>query len=180
VLEAHLASVATRPVLTVSALEPLTSQLARAGRGAGLFPESASVNLGSDVSSAWAVNPGEVPRSGWNQVRPLVRDTLGSLVDQASLAGELELMLRLGYEVLPAGVSEFAPAAGLGPITAVTEGDPAEIGHRHSVTNSHMPTDAPVRTAADVKVTATALPAGIPEIARELAARILADLRTRR
>jgi hypothetical protein len=199
VLEGYVASVAAGPVLTVSALEPLTSQLVRAGRGVGLFPESASVTLGSDVNSAWAVNPGEMPHGGWNQVhragpagvavdrdgsvlvfRPLVRDTLGSLVDQVSLTRELELMLRLGYEVLPAGVSEFAPAAGLGPITGVTEGNPAEIGHRHGGSGLRMSTDVPVRTTADVKVAATALPAGIPEIARELAARILADLRTRR
>jgi hypothetical protein len=89
-------------------------------------------------------------------------------------------MLRLGYEVLPAGVSEFAPAAGLGPITGVTDGNPADIGHRHSASGLRMPTDMPVRTTPDLKVATTALPAGIPEIARELAARILADLRTRR
>lgn len=199
VLEAHLASVTARPVLTVSALAPLTSQLARTGRGAGLFPESAGVNLGSDASSVWAVNLGEIPRGGWNQVhragpagiavdrdgsvlvfRPLVRDSLGALVDQASLAGELEFMLRLGYEVLPAGVSEFAPVAGLGSISGIAEGDPAGIGHRHGVSSLRMPTDTPVRTIADVEVAATALPAGIPEIARELAARVLADLHTRR
>jgi hypothetical protein len=95
--------------------------------------------------------------------KPLARDTLGALVNQPYLAAELERMLRLGYEVLPCGVPEFAPAAGRDPITQVMEGDPADVG-----------------TSADAKVAAAALPAAIPEIARELAARILAELRTRR
>ncbi len=43
-----------------------------------------------------------------------------------------------------------------------------------------MSTSGPVHTTAGAKVTAAALPAAIPEIARELAARILAELRTRR
>ncbi len=59
------------------------------------------------------------------------------------------------------------------------EGDPADVGRRHS-SGMRMSTSGPVHTAADAKVTAAALPAAIPEIARELAARILAELRTRR
>lgn len=198
VLEVHLAPAIVRPVLPVSALEPLASHLGRAGRDAGLFPEDASVNLGSDANSAWATNSGETARRGWNQVnrdgptgvvvdrdgsvivfKPLARDALGALVNQPSLAAHLESMLRLGHEVLPADVSEFAPAAGLGPITQVIEGDPADVGRRSS-SGMRMSTETPVRTTADTKVAAAALPAAIPEIARELAARILAELRTRR
>jgi hypothetical protein len=113
--------------------------------------------------------------------KPLTRDTLGALVNQPYLAAELEPLLRLGYEVLPGGVTEFAPAAGLDPITQVMEGDPADVGRRHSSgMRMRMSTSGPVRTSADAKVAAAALPAAIPEIARELAARILAELRTRR
>jgi hypothetical protein len=54
VLEVHLAAVTDRPVLPVSALEPLASRLGRAGRDAGLFTEGASVDLGADTGSAWA------------------------------------------------------------------------------------------------------------------------------
>jgi hypothetical protein len=59
------------------------------------------------------------------------------------------------------------------------EGDPADLGRRTS-SGMRMSAQAPVRTVADAKVCVAALPAAIPEIARELAARILAELRTRR
>jgi len=59
------------------------------------------------------------------------------------------------------------------------EGDPADVGRRSS-SGIAMSAEAPVRTTADTKVAGAALPAAIPEIARELAARILAELRTRR
>ena len=111
--------------------------------------------------------------------KPLARDMLGALVNQSYLAEELEPMLRLGHEVLPAGLTEFAPAAGLEPITQVMEGDPANVGHRTS-SGMRTSTSGPVRTTADAKVAAAALPAAIPEIARELAAWLLAGLRTRR
>jgi hypothetical protein len=198
VLEVHLAAVTDRPVLPVSALEPLASRLGRAGRDAGLFTEAASVDLGSDTGSAWAKSCTDSTRRAWDQVsrggpsgvavdrdgsviawKPLARDTLGALVNQPYLAAELEPMLRLGYEVLPSGVTEFAPAAGLDPTTQVMEGDPADVGRRHS-SGMRMSTSGPVRTSADAKVAAAALPAAIPEIARELSARILAELRTRR
>lgn len=198
VLEAHLAAVTARPVLPVSVLAPLASRLGRAGRDAGLFTEAASVDLGSDTNGAWAKSCSDMTRRAWDQVtrggpsgvavdrdgsviafKPLARDTLGALVNQPYLAAELEPMLRLGHEALPSGVTEFAPAAGLEPITQVMEGDPADVGHRNS-SGMRMSTSGPVHTTADTKVAAAALPAAIPEIARELAARILAELRTRR
>jgi len=198
VLELHLASVVGGPVLPVGALEPLASRLGRAGRDGGLFPESASVDLGSDAFSAWARSSARSAGGGWNRARrdgpagvaadrdgsvmsfrPLARDDLGSLVSLPVLAADLEPMLRLGHELLPPGITDFVPAAGLGPVTQVMEGDPADLGRRTS-SGIRMSAQAPVRTAADAKVAAAALPAAIPEIASELAARILAELRTRR
>lgn len=151
VLELHLASVTGRPVLPVSALEPLASRLGRAGRDAGLFTESASVDLGSGTCSAWARSSAQAARGGWNRIRrdgpagvaldrdgsvvtfrPLARDDLGALVSLPALTAELESMLRLGRELIPSGITEFAPAAGLGPVTQVMEGDPADLGRRSS------------------------------------------------
>jgi hypothetical protein len=185
-------------VLPVSALQPLVSSLGRAGRDAGLFSQAASVGLGSDSGTAWASSPGDQLRGSWNQVsldgasgvavdrnggvlvfKPLARDMLGTLVNEAYLARELEPLLRLGREVLPAGMAEFAPAAGLAPIDRVMEGDPSEVGHRSSG-GMRMSGSKPVRTVPDVKVAAAALPRAIPEIAHELAARIMAELRARR
>ena len=88
-------------------------------------------------------------------------------------------MLALGHEVLPSGVTELGPAAGLEPITQVMEGDPTDLGHR-TRSGMRMSASAVVHTVADAKVAAAALPAAIPEVARELAARIIAELRTRR
>jgi hypothetical protein len=55
------------------------------------------------------------------------------------------------------------------------EGDPADVGRRDS-SGMRMSTSGPVRTSADAKVAATALPAATPDFARELAARILAEV----
>jgi hypothetical protein len=198
VLEAHLAAVTSGPLLPVSALQTLASRLGRTGRDAGLFTEGASLSLDSDADTAWATSTsGEADRS-WNEVYrggprgmaadrngsvliyvSLPRDMLGTLVSQPYLAEQLDLLLRTGYEVLPSDVKEIAPAAGLEPVDRVIEGDPADIGHRSSST-LRMAGSKPVRTTPDVKVAAAALPRAIPEIARELAARLMAELRTRR
>jgi hypothetical protein len=109
----------------------------------------------------------------------LPRDTLGTVVNQPYLAEHLELLLRTGHQVLSADVKEIAPAAGLEPVDRVIEGDPADIGRRSSST-LRMAASQPVRTTPDTMVAVTALPRAIPEIARELAARLMAELRTRR
>ena len=186
------------PICRSAALRPLASRLGRAGCDAGLFSEAASVDLGSDSNTAWASSPRDQPRGSWSQVsrggpsgvaagrnggvvvfKPLARDMLGTLVNEAFLAREFEPLLRLGHEVLPTGLAEFAPAAGLAPIGQVMEGDPDQVGHRSS-SGMRMSGSTPVRTVPDVKVAVAALPGAIPEIARELAARIIAELRTRR
>ena len=76
-------------------------------------------------------------------------------------------------------MSSEAVQAGLAPIDRVIEGDPSEVGHRSSG-GMRMSGSKPVRTVPDVKVAVAALPRAIPEIAHELAARIMAELRTRR
>jgi hypothetical protein len=198
VLEAHLAALTTQPLLPVSALEPLASRLGRMGRDAGLFREDASLVLDSDTYTAWATSTGGQPGRSWNQVSrggpsgiaadrngtvlayaSLPRDTLGTLVNNSYLAEQLETLLRIGYDALPANVREIAPTAGLEPVDRVIEGNPAEIGHR-STSTLRMSASKPARTTPDTKVTVAALPRGIPEIARELAARLMAELRTRR
>jgi hypothetical protein len=185
-------------MLLVSALEPLAGRLVRAGRETGLFSESSSVDCGSDADAAWARSSGDQVRREWNQVssdgptgvavnrdgsvvafKSLARDGLGSLVNKPYLAAELESLLQLAYEVLPTNISEVAPAAGLEPITQVMEGDPLDVGRRTGG-GMRMSTSGPVRTRPDAKVVTAAMPAGIPEVAQELAARILAELRTRR
>ena len=199
VLEAHLAVAASKPLLPVSALRPLASGISRAGRDAGLFSEDAGLALGSDADTAWAVaaDSRQAGRS-WNQVQrggpsgvavdrtgavlayaALPRDTLGTLVNDTYLAGQLEPLLRIAHHMLPAEVNEVVPVAGLEPVDRVVEGDPAELGHRSSST-LRMSASKPVRTVPDAKVAAAALPRAIPEIARELAARLMAELRTRR
>ena len=199
VLEAHLAVAASKPLLPVSALRPLASGISRAGRDAGLFSEDAGLAIGSDADTAWAVaaDSRQAGRS-WNQVQrggpsgvavdrtgavlayaALPRDTLGTLVNDTYLAGQLEPLLRIVHHMLPAEVNEVVPVAGLEPVDRVVEGDPAELGHRSSST-LRMSGSKPVRTVPDAKVAAAALPRAIPEIARELAARLMAELRTRR
>ena len=199
VLELHLATPTSGPLLPVSSLRPLASNLGRIGREAGLFNEQASLDLDSDTGTAWAVSTdSRLSHGPFDQVQqggpsgmaidrtgtvlaytPLPRDTLGSLVSEPYLASRLELLLRVAYQVLPVELDEVVPAAGLEPIDRVIEGDPDDLGRRSSGT-LRMSQSNPVRTEPDTKVATTALPRAIPEIASELAARLMAELRTRR
>jgi hypothetical protein len=198
VLEAHLAALTPRPLLPVSALQPLASQLGSADRDAGLFGEDAGLNLGSDTNGAWAASTSGRASRSWNQVqrdgptgiaadrdgtilvyKSLPRDTLGTLVSESYLAEQLDGLLRTGYEVLPVGIGEIALAVGVEPVDRVVEGDPAELGQRSSST-LRMSGSRAARTAPDAKVAVAALPGAIPEVDRELAARLMAQLRISR
>jgi hypothetical protein len=198
VLEAHLAALTPRPLLPVSALQPQASRLGRAGRDTGVFDEDAGLNIGSDTNGAWAATiSGRASRS-WDQVhtdgptgiaadrngtilayKSLPRDSLGTLVSESYLAGQLEVLLRTAYEVIPTGIGEIAPTSGVEPVDRVAEGDPAALGHRSSST-LRMSGSPAVRTAPDAKIAVAALPGAIPEVTRELAARLMAELRTSR
>jgi hypothetical protein len=197
-LEAHLAASGGHNVLSVAALQPLQRRLVRAAREAGLFAESAGVQMDNDGSSAWATSsveedrgfytPERVWRSGTSGVavdrsgtvlvfRPLPRDTMGSLVNRASLTADLAPLLRLAAEIVPGAVGQVVPAAGIEPFDQVMEGDPQRLGRNSAgirIRGGH-----PLRTEPEDSVPLAAFPAAAPEVAAELAARLMAELRTR-
>lgn len=198
-LEVHLLSNSSRPAMSVSALQGLQRRLIRAARETELFPETAAVRTGSDASSVWATSiieddrgfyqPERIQHGGTRGVaaertgsvlvfRTLPRDFLGSLVDRESLSADLDPMLRLAAELVPGEVGLVLPAAGLEPIERVREGDPRHLG-RNSGSGPRMGRTAPVRTEADAAVPLSAFPMGASEVAQELAARLIAELRTR-
>jgi hypothetical protein len=197
-MEVQLISVTGRAVMPVSALDGMLRRLVRLARDAELFDEAVAVATGSDSSSAWASStiqedrgfyePERIQRGGPRGVavertgsvlvfRTLPRDFLGSLVDRASLATDLEPMLRLAAELAPDEVGRVVPVAGLEPIDRVLEGDPGRLGRTGGSIRTGR--SHPVRTLPEAAVPLDAFPSAAPEVAEELAARLMAELRTR-
>ncbi len=201
VLEVHLVPPDARPVMPVAALEPRSRRLGRVGREAGLFPESAGLKIGSNAEEAWTwceVDDRRASRGPSNKVwrdgasglvvdraggvmvfETLPRDQMGTLVDQPYLGERLTMLIRTAHAILAAEVMHLVPVAGLAPIDWVQEGDPAKLGSRMSSSMRTGQTQ-PVHTQPDSQIEVGALPAAIPEVARELAARLTAELRSRR
>jgi hypothetical protein len=197
-LEAHLAAVAGNRVLSVADLESLQQRLIRAARAAGLFTDSAAVRAGSDSYSAWATSTteddrrayaaGRVMQGGLSGVavdragsvlvfKPLPRDSMGGLIDKASLTADLPPLLRLAAELVPPAIEQVVPAAAVEPFNNIMEGDPKTLGRSSaSVRTRGM---EPLRTEPEDAVPVGAFPAAAPEVAVELAARLMAELRMR-
>jgi hypothetical protein len=199
-LELHLVA-AGGPVVPVAALEARCAHLGRMGRELGLFPDTAALVTGSDKGEAWALTRLEDERGAGSAINrmwrggprgialdrtgsvlvfeTLPRDMLGALVDRSDLTDRLARLIRVAATTLPAEVSTVAPAAAIDPLGQVMEGDPSELGRRQGGAMRAGQAE-PVRTEPDFQIDTRALPAGASELAGELAARLMAELRTRR
>ena len=198
VLELHLVAVTDNKVLSVAELESLQNRIVRTARDAGLFTQSTGVEVDSDPHSAWATSTTEdgrqayatsrVWRGGLSGVavdrtgsvlifKPLPRDSMGGLVDRASLTADLAFLLRLAAELVPPAIEQVVPAAAVEPFSNVMEGDPKTLG-RSSAGIRTRGTE-PLRTEPEDAVPTKAFPAAAPEVAAELAARLMAEVRMR-
>ncbi|MFC9971844.1 DUF4062 domain-containing protein [Spirillospora sp. NPDC127200] len=198
-LEVHLAATSERKVIPVSALSAIEHRVVRVAREEGFFQESASVNTGSDVNFTWATTMIEdqrrsysidqiwhggmkgisVDRTGSVLVfTPLPRDMIGSLIDSTSLTSQAAGMLRLAAQLIPAEVDLVIPAAAIDPLGNTREGDPQNLG-RNGGPMRLSDREAPLRTEPEGAVPVKAFPEASTEVARELAAHLLAHLRER-
>lgn len=194
VLEAHLHPL-TGAALPVSGLAPLAQRLASLVRERGLVPHEVGLTVDSDADAAWAVTDERHGRGGaWNDTpggyagiavgrdgsvlafTSLQSDMFGSLVDDQWLRQALGRLLRTAVEALPAGQTDVVPAAALDPTDGVSLGDPASIGERRSA-GMRMGSSQTVRSAADAAVPVSSLPAGVDDIAGELAAQLVVGVR---
>ena len=198
VLEVHLLAVAERRAITVSALESIRSKITRVARDLGFFSESASVTGNTDMNSAWATTltedgrrsfaTGQVQRGGLSGIavdrsgsvlafKPLPRDMIGALVNLQSLTADLANMIRLSAELIPDGIEFVVPAAGIDPLGNTDEGDPSALGR--SGGGIRITSGDPLRTEPEDAVDLNAFPEASVEVGKELAARLLTDLRSR-
>lgn len=199
VLEVHLAAASDRRVIPVSTLPETANQLARVAREEAFFQESASVSTGSDVNFAWAVTRLEerqrshsitgiwragiagvsIDRTGSVLVfTPLQRDMIGSLVDTASLTSQAASMLNLAARLAPGEVEFAVPIAAIDPVGNTREGDPRDLGRNGGPMRMDN-RDVPLRTEPEGAVPVRSFPEASIEVARELAAHLLAHLRER-
>ncbi|WP_084723077.1 DUF4062 domain-containing protein [Streptomonospora alba] len=197
-LEAHLLSSGNNSSLPVSTLENIKNQMVRSAREIGLFLDTAGVRVENDARSAWAFSFPEEDRQSYAfdrvqhggpsglaidrtgsviTFKTLPRDALGTLVNKESLQNELKILLQLAVELAPSGVSYVVPAAGIEPSEFLMEGDPEKLGRTSG--SMGISGSAPIRAQPDDAVPRTAFPAAAPEVAGEMASRLIADLRSR-
>jgi len=108
----------------------------------------------------------------------LASDSLGALVDEASLTEELTRLVGLAALLDLPFSDEVALGASIAIGGMINEGDPADLGRRTSASAtmfSHR--QSQVTTDIDDAVPASSLAAGAMEIGRELALRLLQKFR---
>ena len=196
VLEVHVDPVEQTTLRPVAALGDLATTLAADARQQGFFGHGDALNIGSDVDSAWCVRADGDTQRSWNErsespyagvfthrdgalgvFQALPRDTLGTLVDEQDLTQRITVLLRHLVPYLPA-VEHIAVSAAIDPAEWVSIGDPSSVGHRSSGSmgfNRHTAVQAP---PVD-QVATRSLPQHLHEAARDLAARLVQELRGR-
>ncbi|RCG31634.1 DUF4062 domain-containing protein [Sphaerisporangium album] len=199
ILEVHLVAPAGRNVVAVSALPAVEKQIIRSAREADFFIDSASVDSGSDLSSAWASTFVGEARNNYsiNQIRvsgrqgasvdrtgsvlifkPLPRDMIGGLVNRESLTTDIATMLRLAAQIVPLDAGLMIPVAGIDPVGSTRLGDPRKLGRSSGALHLGN-NEAPVRTEPEGAVPLGSFPEAAVEIGAELAAHLVAHLKQR-
>lgn len=186
-------------LLPVGALADLAGRLASRARELGFFDQRDPLRVNHDAGSAWAVRPSEPPRGGGFIARSfdpyaglavdrdgaglafktLPADVMGALINQDDLRQRLVVLLRALAPHIRGEADRVALAAAIEPVDQVFEGDPAEVGRRTSGA-MRMVTGAAARTEPQDTVPLTSLTSATSEIANELAARLLQEIRATR
>ncbi|MBD1270786.1 DUF4062 domain-containing protein [Aeromicrobium tamlense] len=199
VLEVHVAPIEPTPLRPVAALGDLAVRLAGDARQQGFFGHGDPLDIDSDTNYAWAVrvDDGQRRGGGWNELRTdpyagiyvsrpgavtifqaLPRDTMGAMVDDNDLTQRFTVLLRHLVAYLPASAN-ITIAAAIDPADSVTLGDPTAVGHRNSGTMGAFGRGPIYAPPADQIATST-LGTHLHEVARDLAARIVQQLRDTR
>lgn len=193
VLEVHAVPLGTR-ALAARELREVADQLTGRLRTIGAVASTAAIEAGSDADAAWAVPSAPSSRGMWNEARPeallgvriarnrqrsawirLPGDGLGTILDEADLAGRIARALRLLGGLLPLDSDRYAVAVGLSSSGIVSRGSAATLGQRSSAQAiSLQGTD--VLVPPDEAVTATGLTEGAREVGAALSQSLLAAL----
>lgn len=191
VLELHIVPVKETMMAGALALAAKSRELAIDARRSGFVSEGEPLHVGSDNRRAWVIRPSErgggyfeknvdprrgllwSGRGGTSAFVSLPTDFLGALVNQTSLQRDLAQLISLAA---PHVADTVTVAAGLSKAARVREGDPAQVGTRTSGP-AGMGDGLVIRVGADFSVSTQAVTTSSGDVAAELAARILNDLR---
>lgn len=182
-------------------LRDSTERMIRAVRDCQLVPQAESLDSSSSTDMAVVtIVEGRIRRTGgtgFQQVTLagfggaqldrgcrfdawsfLARDSLGALVDEASLTEELTRLVGLAALLNSPFGDEVALGASIAIGGMINEGNPADLGRRNSASGSMLRhSSAQVATDIDDAVPVSSLAAGAMEIGREFALRLLQKFR---
>lgn len=197
VLEVHVIPIEATSLRPVAALSDLANRIASDARQQGFFGHGDALDINTDGVIAWAVRHDPHHRVTWGTAttdpyagvyvartgapsafQALPRDTLGSLVNEADLTQRLTILLRHLLPYLPDSAHVTVTAA-IDPADSVVEGDPQAVGSRNSGTMGIGYGTALRADPADQIATASLAP-HLHEVAQDLAARLILDLRRNR
>jgi hypothetical protein len=193
VLEVHLIPLSPDRVRGARDLAALASKLADDARSSGFVSNRDALEVKSDNDRAWAIRPDRPATNAFERsdggfcglvatahgavggFLSLPTDFMGALANQTSLQHDIAQLLSLSFPHVP-GDATLAPACALSPAERVWEGDPANVGSRHS---------SPMRGRSGLSiviepsfmVTHSALGSAVGDIAAELATRMINKLR---
>lgn len=192
VLELQLVPIDSSEWFGAAALTTAPRSLASTLRSSGFVADEDPLDLGSDNEKAWAIRRPH-RTGGWNEpsdeafrgailqsngtARAFVSlrsDMFGALVNQQSLQRELVRLLALVAPLSTADV--VAPAVALSQAERVWEGDPTKVGARSS-SGMRSRTGLTLRVEPSFSVTRSALINSTGDVAAELAARLINDVR---
>jgi hypothetical protein len=199
VLELHMLPVGISAISGAGALGAASKALGRDARITGFIADSEPLQVGSDNDRAWAVRAPETKHHrsnspvGWTEEAwrgatvnaggaasawiSLPTDMFGSLVDTATAHQHVATMLAL----IAPHVTEsetVSTALRLKPADQLQEGDPKELGHRNTGYGRLGGGGLTIELRPTFVVTRVALSGSIGDLAAELAARVLNDVRS--
>lgn len=195
-LEVHLVPTGTTSVIGANGLAAVAEMLARDARSSGFVSNTEPLDVGSDNGRAWAIRPPE-RSGGWQertteQYRGVVADAagvcgafvsldidfLGALVDRSALQRDIARLVSLAAPHA-AATPEAVVAVGLSGAEGVWEGDEKQVGTRTSGP-MHTGSRLAIRAGTDLAVERLAVTTSLGEVAGELAARVINELRSMR
>ena len=186
-LELHLLPVGPVEWLRVQELDSLGAAIAQTARATGFFSAADALRIEADGQEMVVeVRPPATPFKGVRIRRNrtatcwtgLPRDGLGTIVDRQDLTERLADMVRhLAATRIPRGSVSFGLS--LAPIEFVSEGSIENLGRRSQASIGIHSADA-ARVPPEDFVPAEVLEDGAPEIAAELASRLLHAFRRAR
>jgi nucleoside phosphorylase len=178
-LELCLLPVGSRPSLKVRSLAVLPAELAALARATMVFaPTEEVAEVSAQAAIAATAQAGFVvtrrdERCGW---QPLPQDSLGSVLDEQDLTSRLAALLTVLSAIAVPSPREAAVAVGVTPSVLLAEGRVADMPRTTSRGRTSL---TPLRVPAAEAIPWEQIAASPADVAAELAARLLADFRSR-